>query len=150
MAKRSRRIAGRAESAVSENTLRVRYAETDAMGIVYHTNYIVWFETGRVTYMRERGHSYAELEARGWNLPVTEVEARFIAPARFDDVVMVRTRVTEVRSRSITFAYEVFLQETEQVLATGRTKHICVDGNGRVRPIPADLRAALMISDQEQ
>ncbi len=143
MAKRSKGAVARVGSRVSENTLRVRYAETDAMGVVHHASYVVWFETGRVAYMLKQGHSYAELEARGWYLPVTELEARFVAPARFDDVVMVRTTVAEIRSRSITFAYEIVMQETGQVLATGRTKHICIDRDGRVRPIPVDLRAVL-------
>ncbi len=121
---------------VIESTLRVRYAETDAMGIVYHTNYLIWFEVGRGEYLRARGGDYSEFEAQGFYLPVIEVDARFLAPARYDDVVVVRTSVEEFRSRSMTFYYEVVMQETGQVLATGHTRHLCTDREGRVRKFP--------------
>jgi len=126
-----------------ETTLRVRYAETDAMGIVYHTNYIVWFEVGRGEYMRQQGGDYAHLEGQGYYLPVVEVQARYLAPARYGDLVTVRTRVEEVRSRQVTFAYEVVMAETGQLLATGWTKHICVDRGGRIRTIPRGVRERL-------
>ena len=77
---------------IVEVTLRVRYAETDAMGIVYHTNYIVWFEVGRGEYMRQQGGDYAHFEAQGYYLPVIEVLDRYLAPARYGDLVKVRTR----------------------------------------------------------
>jgi acyl-CoA thioester hydrolase len=124
---------------VVETSLRVRYAETDAMGIVYHTNYIVWFEVGRGEFMRQQGGNYRQFEAQGLYLPVTEVDARFIAPARYDDVVVVRTFVAQVRSRTITMYYEVLMQETGQLLVTGHTKHLCTDREGRVRRFPPDL-----------
>ncbi len=128
---------------IVETTIRVRYAETDAMGVVYHTNYLIWFEVGRGEYMRQKGSDYAELEARGFYLPVSEVEARFIAPARYGDLVTVRTWIEELRSRSLTLAYEVVMQATGQVLATGYTKHICADRTGRVRVIPREIRELL-------
>jgi len=128
---------------VIEATLRVRYAETDAMGIVYHTNYIVWFEVGRGEYMRQRGGDYAQWEAQSHYLPVIEVQARYLAPARYGDLVTVRTRVEEVRSRQVTFAYEVVMAETGQLLATGRTKHVCVDEEGTIRTIPQAMREML-------
>jgi acyl-CoA thioester hydrolase len=124
---------------VVETTLRVRYAETDAMGIVYHTNYIVWFEVGRGEFMRQRGGDYREFEEQGLYLPVTEVDARFLSPARYDDLVVVRTSVAQVRSRSVTMYYEVLMQETGQLLVTGYTKHFCTDREGRVRRFPRDL-----------
>lgn len=127
---------------VVETCLRVRYAETDAMGIVYHTNYIVWFEVGRGEFMRQRGGNYREFEEQGLYLPVTEVDARFIDPARYDDVVVVRTSVADVRSRSVTMYYEVLMQETGQLLVTGHTKHLCVDREGRMRRFPPDLISA--------
>jgi len=126
-----------------EATLRVRYAETDAMGIVYHTNYIVWFEVGRGEYMRQRGDDYAHLETRGYYLPVIEVQARYLAPARYPDLVTVRTWVEEARSRQVTFAYEVVMAETGQLLATGQTKHICVDEEGMIKTIPQEVREML-------
>ena len=124
---------------VIETTLRVRYAETDAMGIVYHTNYIVWFEVGRGEFMRQRGGDYREFEEQGLYLPVTEVVARFLSPARYDDLVVVKTSVAEVRSRSVTMYYEVLMQDTGRLLVTGHTKHFCTDHEGRVRRFPRDL-----------
>ncbi|MGB3905358.1 MAG: thioesterase family protein [Anaerolineae bacterium] len=124
---------------VVETTLRARYAETDAMGIVYHTNYIVWFEVGRGEYMRQRGGTYREFEELGMYLPLTEVDARFITPARYDDEVVVRTSVEEVRSRSVTLYYEVLMKDTGQLLVTGHTKHLCMDREGRVRRLPQEL-----------
>ena len=124
---------------VIETTLRVRYAETDAMGIVYHTNYIVWFEVGRGEFMRQRGGDYRQFEEQGLYLPVTEVVARFLSPARYDDLVVVKTSVAEVRSRSVTMYYEVLMQETGQLLVTGHTEHFCTDREGRVRRFPRDL-----------
>jgi acyl-CoA thioester hydrolase len=127
------------EKDVIETTLRVRYAETDAMGIVYHTNYIVWFEVGRGEFMRQRGGDYRQIEEQGLYLPVTEVVARFLSPARYDDLVVVRTSVAEVRSRSVTMYYEVLMQDTDRLLVTGHTKHFCTDEEGRVRRFPRDL-----------
>ena len=134
---------------VVEASLRVRYAETDAMGIVYHTNYVVWFEVGRGEFMRQRGGDYSEFEKQGVYLPVTEVDARFIAPARYDDLVVVRTSVAEVRSRSVTMYYEVLMQDTGQLLVTGHTKHLCMDREGRVRRFPADLVDAFSTEAQK-
>ena len=131
------------KSHVVEATLRVRYAETDAMGIVYHTNYIVWFEVGRGEYMRQQGSDYAHLEGQGYYLPVIEVQARYLAPAHYGDLVTVRTRVEEARSRQVTFTYEVVMTETGQLLATGRTKHFCVDEEGMIKTIPQEVREML-------
>jgi acyl-CoA thioester hydrolase len=128
---------------VVETTLRVRYAETDAMGIVYHTNYIVWFEVGRGEYMRQQGGEYAHLEGQGYYLPVIELQARYLAPARYGDLVTVRTWVEEARSRQVTFAYEVVMAETGQLLATGWTKHVCVDRKGTIKMIPQEVREML-------
>lgn len=124
---------------VVETTLRARYAETDAMGIVYHTNYIVWFEVGRGEFMRQRGGTYREFEDHDLYLPVTEVDARFITPARYDDEVVVRTSVEEVRSRGVTLYYEVLMKDTGQLLVTGHTKHLCTDLEGKVRRLPREL-----------
>ena len=134
---------------VVETNVRVRYAETDAMGVVYHTNYLIWFEVGRGEYMRQKGGDYADFEAQGFYLPVLEVGARFIAPARYGDLVTIRTWVEEIRSRSLTLAYEAVMQETEQVLATGHTRHICADREGHVRVIPRNMRE-LMGSGTEE
>jgi len=126
-------------SDVVETVLRVRYAETDAMGIVYHTNYIIWFEVGRGEFLRQRGGDYRQFEEQGFYLPVTEVDARFVAPARYDDLVVVRTSVAELRSRSVTMYYEVVTLDTGQILVTGHTKHFCTDREGMVRRFPPEL-----------
>jgi acyl-CoA thioester hydrolase len=128
---------------VVETIVRVRYAETDAMGVVYHTNYLIWFEVGRGEYMRQQGGDYANFEARGFYLPVSELDARFIAPARYGDLVTIRTWVEELRSRSLTLAYEVVMQKTGQVLTTGHTRHICTDREGCVKVIPTEMRELL-------
>lgn len=133
---------------VIEAQFRVRYAETDAMGVVYHTNYIVWFEVGRGEYFCQQGMSYADWERQGVYFPVSEVSARFLAPARYGDLVTVRTWVQERRSREATFAYEVLMAETAQQLATGWTKHLCVSSEGRVVIIPPGLRDLLRPSEK--
>ena len=128
---------------VVETTVRVRYAETDAMGVVYHTNYLIWFEVGRGEYMHQKGGDYADFEVQGFYLPISEVDARFMAPARYGDLVTIRTWVEKLRSRSLTLAYEVVMQETGRVLVTGHTRHICTDRQGRVRVIPTEMRKVL-------
>lgn len=121
---------------VVETHLRVRYAETDAMGVVYHANYLVWFEVGRGDYFRALGQDYGEWEQHGYLLPVSEAYARYHASARYGDPVVVRTWVKEIRSRSITLGYEAGHAESGQLLATGWTKHICVDRQGRIVRLP--------------
>jgi acyl-CoA thioester hydrolase len=127
---------------VIETQFRVRYAETDAAGVAYHANYIVWFEVGRGEFMWQQGTNYADVEAQGLLLPVTEVSARFVAPCRYSDLVTVRTWVDELRSRRVTFGYAV-LSAAGQTLCTGRTVHICTDREGRVKLLPGWVRALL-------
>lgn len=124
---------------VVETTFHVRYAETDAMGVVYHAEYLVWFEVGRGEYFRTVGQGYDEWERRGYFLPVSEVHARYHAPARFGDLVTVRTWVEEVRSRSLTLGYEVCLATTGQRLVTGWTRHVCMNRQGQARRLPGEL-----------
>jgi acyl-CoA thioester hydrolase len=123
--------------------LRVRYAETDRMGIVYYANYLVWCEVGRVEFLRARGRSYAQLEADGTGLAVAEATVRYLAPARFDDLVRVETILTGVRSRAVTFDYVITNAESGIRLATAHTALVSVDSAGRLAAIPADFRAAL-------
>lgn len=126
-----------------ETTFHVRYAETDAMGVVHHSVYIVWFEEGRSHYLRSWGSSYAEFEAGGYYLAVSEVEARYIAPARYGQQVTVRAGLESLRSRSISMLYEVAETASGSVLATGRTKHICINAQGQVVTIPEEWRLRL-------
>jgi acyl-CoA thioester hydrolase len=128
---------------VIETTLRVRYAETDAMGVVYHTNYLIWFEVGRGEYSRQMGTDYRHWEEAGLLLPVTEATCRYLSPARYGDLVTVATWVEEIRSRMIAFAYEARMQETGRVLATGKTVHVCINRDGRPAQIPAMWRDAM-------
>lgn len=123
------------------STLRVRYAETDQMGVVYHANYLVWCEIGRTDFIREAGPSYAELERRGLRLAVSRAQVRYLAPARYDDEVRVTTWLEEVRSRAITFAYRVerVRPGPERILATATTQLIALDPRGAPRTLPPEI-----------
>jgi acyl-CoA thioester hydrolase len=126
-----------------DTTFHIRYAETDAMGVVHHAAYIVWFEEGRSAYMRACGLPYSEVERRGYWFTVAEVNVRFHVPARYDDLVTVRTRLAELRSRGLAFVYKVRRAADDTLLVTGQTRHVCIDRTGTVRRIPEDLLAAL-------
>ena len=133
------------EKRVVETTFRVRYAETDQSGIVYNANYLIWFELGRGEWFWQQGKDYhRDVEARGFNWPVTEASLRYLAPARYGEMVTVRAWMQEVQSRALTIAYDVLNAESKQTLCTGWTKHLNVDQQGRVRAIPEDLRAFLL------
>ena len=123
--------------------LRVRYAETDRMGIVYYANYLVWCEVGRVEFMRALGGSYADLEAQGYGLAVAEATVRYLAPARFDDLVRVETSLVEVRSRAVTFDYVISNVDTETRLATAHTALVSIDRTGRPVALPPEFRERL-------
>jgi acyl-CoA thioester hydrolase len=123
--------------------LRVRYAETDRMGIVYYANYLVWCEVGRVEFMRALGGSYAELEAQGYGLAVAEATVRYLAPARFDDPVRIETSLVGVRSRAVTFEYVISHAETGTRLATAHTALVSIDRTGRPTALPPEFRELL-------
>lgn len=106
--------------------LRVRYQETDQMGVVYHANYLVWFEVGRTSFIREFGYSYPQLEAKGILLPVVDVGAQYRHSAKYDDVIVVKTNIAEVGASKIVFHYQVIRKVDDRLLATGHTKHIWV------------------------
>jgi acyl-CoA thioester hydrolase len=126
----------------SASSVRVRYAETDQMGVAYHGNYFEWFEVGRTDLLRSHGVSYKELEAQDLRLPVIEAQARFVRPALYDDVLEIRTKVRALSGARVTFAYEVCRGE-DGVLATGSTSHAAIDGRGRPRRLPELLRRLL-------
>lgn len=131
-------------SKVTETTFRVRYAETDASGVVYHAHYIVWFEVGRGEWFWQQGRDYhRDIEMRGFNWPVVELSSRYLAPARYGNLVTVRTWVKELKSREFTLAYEIINAETQQVLCTGWTKHFNIDMNWHVAAMPPDIRELL-------
>ncbi len=127
------------DNRIIETTLRVRYAETDAMGVVYHANYLVWFEVGRGDYFRALHQDYGEWEKMGYLLPVSEAYARYQAPASFGDLITVRTWLKESRSRSLTLGYKVCHASSQRSLVTGWTKHICVDRQGNARRLPEEM-----------
>jgi acyl-CoA thioester hydrolase len=132
-----------ADSRIVETELRVRYAETDAMGIVHHAAYFVWFEAGRTEYTRAAGLPYREVEAGGVRLVVIEAHCHFHRPARYDDLVVVRTSVRDVGNATLTFAYDVVAKGDGARLADGHTVHAAIDLAGRVRRIPEAVRTAL-------
>ncbi|HYO87695.1 MAG TPA: thioesterase family protein [Candidatus Limnocylindrales bacterium] len=121
---------------VSETAFNVRYAETDAMGIVHHASHIVYFEEGRSAYARARGASYADFERTGHYLVVAEVQARFIKAARYDQRLVVRTWVGEFKSRGVRFEYEIRAEDSGELLVTGATRHICITREGRPARLP--------------
>ncbi len=123
--------------------IRVRYAETDQMGVAYYANYLVWFEVGRSEFCRKRGFRYAELEALGYKLVVTDVHCRYRNSARYDETVVVRTRLKGVNKRMITFGYEVLRKDEEEVIAEGETRHICVDSIGKTKSLPDQFLVCL-------
>ena len=130
-----------------ETELRVRYAETDKMGIVHHANYLVWFEAGRSEFCRAREFSYKEMEADGLLMLVAESYLRFKSPAFYDDILTIRTKVAEVRSRSIRFVYEVHRPEDDVLIAEGETMHLMTDADKKVRLIPELYRLKLAVDD---
>jgi len=125
---------------VYEIEFRVRYAETDQMGVVYHTNYLIWCEMGRTDFIRARGMSYAALESSGIGLAVSELSARFHSAARYDDMIRVRTTLADVKSRAITFDYLITKAETGERLVTARTALVSIDASGRLIALPPSVR----------
>jgi acyl-CoA thioester hydrolase len=134
-----------------ESRTRVRYKDTDQMGIAHHSNYIVWFEIGRTDLCRATGISYLEIETRGLLLVVTEIGCRYRTPYRYDDDVLIRTTVGDAGSRALRFDYELRDGDDARLHATGFSQHIWVDRSTR-RPVvaPPDLLAAFLPYVTEQ
>lgn len=122
-------------------TIRVRYAETDQMGVAHHANYPVWFELGRSDLMRALGFSYSEVEARGYYLMLSGLEVQYRRAALYDEELVLETTIREARSRKLVFAYR--LLRGEEVLATGTTTHVPTDKTYRIASVPADILALL-------
>ncbi len=123
--------------------LRVRYAETDQMGVVYHANYLIWCEIGRTDFIRALKTSYAQLEREGVRLAVSQVALRFHASARYDDAIRIYTRLTESRSRALTFAYRIVRADTNTLLAAGTTSLVSLSVDGRLVALPPLVRGLL-------
>jgi len=129
--------AGLKPARVSEVALRVRYAETDQMGVVYHANYFVWFEVGRVEFLRDLGFSYREMEQEeDCYIAVVDVRCRYKAPARYDDELVVRTHLKNVRESLVHFGYELVRSADGLLLAEGETTHVVIDREMKKTAIP--------------
>jgi len=123
--------------------IRVRYAETDQMGVAYYSNYLIWFEVGRTELCRNKGFRYKDLEELGYRLVVTEVYCKYRNSARYDEIVTVRTHLKEINKRRITFGYQILRKEGEELIAEGETCHICVDSNGKTKSLPEKFLSCL-------
>ncbi len=131
---------------ISETTIRVRYAETDTMGIVYYAHYLTYFEVGRVEFLRQSGLAMAEVDQKV-HMPVVEATVRYVKPARLDDLLRVRTWIAERKRASFLFRYEIRHEAAGQVVATGETRHACWEPETqRMIAIP-DWLAALLVPE---
>jgi acyl-CoA thioester hydrolase len=129
--------------AQSTSRLRVRYADTDKMGVAYYANYFIWFEVGRTDLLRTNGWSYREMESEGFSLPVIEAQCAYRAPARYDDEIEVRTSGALVSPVRLQFTYEIVRMEDRLTLATGTTVHAALNRNGRPARLPDRVREVL-------
>ena len=121
----------------SESPIRVRYAETDQMGVVYHSNHFIWFEVGRVEFMRQLGLTYRDMERdHGFFIAVVDARCRYKAPARYDDEIIVRTHLKNARESMVHFGYELLRANDNTLLAEGETTHIVIDAQMQITAIP--------------
>jgi acyl-CoA thioester hydrolase len=128
---------GAAAPVRGEARVRVRYAETDQMGVVYHANYLVWFEVGRVELMRQRGLDYKHMEIEeNCGIAVVEATARYKAPARYDDELIIETRVVQLRGPVLRFGYSILRAHDRLLLCEGETVHVVVGRDMKRRPMP--------------
>ncbi len=130
---------------VHRTQVRVAYADSDAMGMVYYAHYLRWLEVGRTELMRSLGIAYKEMEDRGTFLPVSQVFCKYHVPARYDDILIIETTVDFLRRASIQFSYRILRQSDETLLITGYTLHAFVDREGKIVKVPSALRAKMNI-----
>lgn len=137
-------------SSWTSTTFRVRYAETDQMGVVYYANYFIWFEVGRTDFCRQRGFAYRDMEEQDQlYIIVAEARCRYKAPARYDDEIEVRTFLKDVRKRVLVFGYEIYRVASDELLAEGETVHVITNREGRPRPLPDKYRELLLTGAEE-
>jgi acyl-CoA thioester hydrolase len=117
--------------------IRVIYADTDAMGIVYHTNYIKWFEIGRTELLRSIGIVYAEVESQGYNMPLTEAYCHYLLPAKYDQIIILETEMEYLKRASMKFNYTLWDEGKEKVLVEGYTVHACTNNLGKIVRFPS-------------
>jgi acyl-CoA thioester hydrolase len=118
--------------------VRIRYKDTDRMGVVYYGNYLTFFEVGRTEYMRELGFPYCELEGKGYSLAVTEAAAKYHGNVGYDSLITIKTAISELKRVTVRFAYEI-LSEENKLLVTGHTVHACLNESNKPIRMPADL-----------
>ncbi len=128
---------------VHTENIRVRYVETDQMGVAHHASFLPWFELGRTGLLRATGNTYRELEERGFQLPVIEYNCRLVRGAHYDDELLVATRVSALGSRKVDFTYQVTCDGA--LLATGYTRHVCVSPSHDIRRFPPEVLDALAL-----
>ena len=128
---------------INVTSYRVIYGDTDQMGVVYYANYLRWFERGRSEFLRQIGLPYSTIEQQGFHFPVTEVNCRYATPSRYDDVVRIETEIMELGRASLSFGYRISREANNDLLATGSTKHACIDRAGKVTRIPRMLIEAM-------
>ena len=116
--------------------VRVRYAETDQMGVAYYGSYVVWFEVGRSAYCRAKGFSYRELEEMGYRLVVVDLRARYKGSAEYDDLIVVRTQLKDLKNRMMTFAYRILKKDSNELIVQGETRHLCLNKRGNPGSMP--------------
>ena len=124
---------------------RVRYSDTDKLGVSYYANYFVWFEAARTEYFRALGLPYTECEKKGYFLPVVETSAKYIASSTYDDFLIIRTSVSKFTKSSMKFEYEVFNQKNQKLLCTGYSTHVFVDAKWKPSRIPDEIRKAVSV-----
>jgi len=135
------------DPAINETKLRVRYAETDQMGVVYHSNHLIWFEVGRVEFMRQMGFSYRDMERDdGLYIAVAEAKCRYRAPVYYDEEVVVRTRLKTVRDSVIIFSYELARADTGVLLAEGETTHVVTNSKMKIASLPKKYLAVFRVA----
>jgi len=128
---------------------RVRYGETDCMGVTYYANYFAWFEAARTEYFRAIGFAYAEFEKQGILLPVADAHCRYLAPCSYDDLITIRTVVSQIRQSSLRFEYHVLKAGCSKPIATGYTVHVFSNREFKPLRIPKDLRSKLELASLE-
>jgi acyl-CoA thioester hydrolase len=131
-----------------DNEIRIRYAETDQMGVSYYGNHLIWFEASRTEYFRALGIIYTEYEARGIYLPVLEAHCRYHSPTRYDDLIVVRTWVSEIRRSSLKFSYEIRKKKTDALVSEGWTVHVFADSSFKPIKIPEEVKQAVEIVEK--
>ena len=122
---------------------RTIYGDTDQMGVVYYANYLRWFEKGRSEFLRQIGVPYSSVEEKGLHFPVIEVSCRYHSPSRYDDEITIETTLVSLGRATLNFNYRLYRKEDELIVATGWTKHACVDAEGQVTKIPSDLESVM-------